>query len=267
MARINQEQAGMDPIDLSKTKSMDDSLLTHFHEAQDKGVSFQTAFGVRFFGDEDLDQLIGKGMEAIPAVEDDGYDSDPEYLTANMSSTTKSDPILSRLKVAPDIMSNDELMSEMVEETLNCTWSLKYHTATTFTQVEVWMERGAILNMGAVIVEPKVMWREAFQGSLAKRKLSESSQHPSSVRLLDACRVIPIANKTAYPLAHVRHSFVLKTCENEQFVFEASSETERDNIITQWKVVIASARLAVLAVMEDLHTMTTEFFTPGSLSS
>jgi hypothetical protein len=265
MVRVKQERAGMDPADLSKTKSMDDSLIARWHEAQEKDVSFQSAFGVSFFGDEDLDQVIGKGMEAIPAVEDDGYDSDPEYLPTNMPSTTKSNTISSPLLVVPDIMFNDELLTEMVEETLNYTWSLTYHTTAASTPVEVWMERGTILNMGTVIVEPKVMWREAFQGTLAKRKLSESSQHPWNVRLLNACRVIPLVDRTIYPLAHVRHSFVLKTCRHEEFVFEASSKTERDTIMTQWKVVIA--RLATLAVMEDMHTMAAEFFTPGSLSN
>jgi hypothetical protein len=55
-------------------------------------------------------------------------------------------------------------------------------------------------------------------------------------------------------------SLFLKTCRDEVFLFEASSPEEREQIIRHWKLVVA--RLASLAVIEDMESMVQEFFTP-----
>lgn len=262
--RVRQERVGVDPAGLVRVRSMNDSLLSRSFQQEDE-VSFHSAFGVSLFGDEDLDQLIGKGMEAIAIEEDIGYDSDPEFLAvAKESIASNHGQFSSALQTpqsaqVPKSKLDDELLSEVVEHTLNYTWSLIYHTDQKSTPVEVWMERGNILNEGNVIVEPKLMWREVYQGDLGIRKLSESYQNPNSVRLLHACRVVATFEKATYPLAHVDRSFLLRIITGEEFLFEASSTHERDAIMTRWKVVIA--RLATLAVMEDMVTMAQEFFT------
>lgn len=263
--RIRQERTGMDLAGIIKVKSMDDSLY-HGFQQQDQSLSFQRALGVTLFGDEDLDQLIGNGIEAIATVDDDiGYDSDPEVLTDATKLTNNCVPVTAApsAAVGPMCEHDDSVLSETVEHTLNYTCSLTYHTEQKSTPVELWLERGSILNNGHLIIEPKFMWREVFQGNLGVRKLNESCQKPFGFRMLNVCRILPFFDKRKYPLAHAHKCLLLRTCFQEEYLFEASTTEERDAIIARWKVVIA--RLATLAVTEDMKTMGEEFFLPGHL--
>lgn len=131
--------------------------------------------------------------------------------------------------------------------------------------INFWVERGTMLNQGAVVVEPKFMWREVYQPSLSiQRRLSESSRKPMDVRVLNTCRIVEAGkdlDRSKYPMARSACSLFLKTCRDEVFLFEASSPEERDQIVRQWKLVVA--RLASLAVIEDMESMAHEFFTPS----
>ena len=60
-------------------------------------------------------------------------------------------------------------------------------------------------------------------------------------------------DKSQYPLARSACSFVIKTCQNQEFVLEAHSEIQRDLICERWKLVVA--RFASLAVTEDSDTI------------
>lgn len=133
--------------------------------------------------------------------------------------------------------------------------------------VHFWVERGTMLNrcnQGPVVVEPKFMWREVYQPSLSKKRLlSESSRKPIDVRVLNTCRIVEAnsdLDRSKYPMARSACSLFLKTCRDEVFLFEASSPEEREQIIRHWKLVVA--RLASLAVIEDMESMVQEFFTP-----
>lgn len=122
-----------------------------------------------------------------------------------------------------------------------------------------------MLKQGAVVVEPKFMWREVYQPALAtQRRLSESSRKPIDIRVLNACRIVEAGDdldRTMYPMARSACSFFLKTCRDEVFLFEASTPEEKDQVVSQWKLVVA--RLASLAVVEDMEAMAKEFFTPA----
>lgn len=263
--RIRQERTRLNPAGLVKVKSMDDSLYHGVHH-QEQNLSIQSALGITFFGDEDLDQLIGNGMDAIATVDDDiEYDSDPELLTDATNSTNNCVPVTAApsAAVGPMCEHDDSVLSETVEHTLNYTCSLMNHTEQKSTPVELWLERGSILNGGHLIIEPKFMWREVFQGNLGIRKLNESCQKPFGFRMLNVCRILPFFDKRKYPLAHPHKCLLLRTCFQEEYLFEASTTEERDAIIARWKVVIA--RLATLAVTEDMKTMGEEFFLPGPL--
>lgn len=135
--------------------------------------------------------------------------------------------------------------------------------------VNVWIERGSILQLGDVVVEPCWMWREVFQPLLStQRKLNLSTQKPYRLRLLNTLRIFPVTDldRNLYPLARQSTSFLLKSCQSdESYLFEARSPGERDEIMKRWKMVVA--RLASLAVMEDMHTMLKEFFTPMAITS
>lgn len=149
---------------------------------------------------------------------------------------------------------------------MNATWTLTWHgEGNNPTCIHFWVERGTLLNHGSVVVEPKFMWRQVYQPTLATfRTLNESCRKPMDVRVLNACRIIEAGDKldrSKYPMARSACSFFLKTCRDETFLFEASSPEEKELIMRQWKLVVA--RLASLAVVEDMESMAKEFFTPA----
>ena len=129
--------------------------------------------------------------------------------------------------------------------------------------IHFWIERGTLLNQGSIVVEPRFMWRQVYQPSLTtKRTLSKSFRKPMEVRVLNVSRVVEAPldlDRTKYPMARCANSFILKTCLDQVFLFEATSSQERAQIIDQWKLVVA--RLASLAVTEEMETMAEEFFT------
>lgn len=66
-----------------------------------------------------------------------------------------------------------------------------------------------------------------------------------------------------YPFAKKSCSFLIRTCEDDEFLFETQSEKERDELVYLWKLVVA--RLASQAVVGDSDKMVGEFFVPSSL--
>jgi hypothetical protein len=107
------------------------------------------------------------------------------------------------------------------------------------------------------------MWRHVYQPDLHScRKLHATSQKPLEVRVLNACRIVEAKSidRTKYPMARTSNSFYLRTCRDEEFLFEASNPHERAVVVQAWKCVVA--RLASLAVLEEMETMALEFFTP-----
>lgn len=150
---------------------------------------------------------------------------------------------------------------------MNCTWTLSWHAEGNPMPmcIHFWIERGTMLNQGSVVVEPKFMWRQVYQPTLAtNRRLSQSFLKPMDVRVLNACRIVEAGerlDRSKYPMARSACSLFLKTCRDEVFLFEASSVEEKQEIVRQWKLVVA--RLASLAVIEDMESMAKEFFTPA----
>ena len=190
----------------------------------------------------------------------------------------------------------------MVQDALNRTWTLTWHpTSGNFPNetktnsdsfrsplrtlqlnkkqqnkvsampprcIKLWFERGNRIRRND-IVEPKVMWREAYHPDLAsQRKLNLSSTHgPHQVCLLSICRILEASSnvdRKKYPFAKTSCSFLIRTSDENEYVFEARSEGERDQIIKHWKLVVA--RLASQAVVGDGEGMVREFFVPTSCS-
>ena len=131
--------------------------------------------------------------------------------------------------------------------------------------VQVWFERGNRIHRSD-IVEPKLMWRDAYHPELSSfRRLNESTIHgPHQVCLLSICRVLDAKNldRYKYPFAKKSCSFIIKTSDNDEYLFEAEDENKRDRIVHSWKLVIA--RLASIAVVGDGEGMVGEFFVPAS---
>ncbi len=106
------------------------------------------------------------------------------------------------------------------------------------------------------------MWRDAYHPDLvSERKLNVSTaQGAYKICLLSVCRILEMnhADRTRYPFTKLSCSFMIKTSDDEEFVFEASSPKQRDAIVHTWKLVVA--RLASQAVVGDGEGMVGEFF-------
>ena len=186
-------------------------------------------------------------------------------------------------QVRKNALREDNGVAHHVQKALNQTWTLTWHpvkntnTATTITKtnekpqspkcIRLWFERGNRIR-GNNIVEPKLMWRDAYNPNLSShRKLNESitTHGPHQICLLSICRILQVESldRSQYPFAKTNCSFWIRTCEEEEFLFEAKSEEEREEIVYLWKLVVA--RLASQAVVGDGDKMVGEFFVPSSL--
>ena len=186
-----------------------------------------------------------------------------------------------------------------VQSSLNETWTLTWHPAASTLQtyaqatkskkqksllnlpaqssvpdarvqtprcIQLWFERGNRIRKND-IVEPKLMWRDAFHPDLvSQRKLNESStKRPYQLCLLTICRILEATEKIdrkKYPFAKISCSFLIRTCDDDEYLFEAINEEERDSLVYLWKLVVA--RLASQAVVGDGDGMVGEFFVPTS---
>lgn len=182
------------------------------------------------------------------------------------------------------IMDSDRDIVDHVQDSLNNTWTLTWHppvsdrsekakslfknqpnsmsTSTTGTRcIQVWFERGNRIRRNDIL-EPKLMWRDAYHPDLAStRTLNRSTtQGPYKICLLSICRILEAhkIDRTKYPFAKKSCSFMIKTSDDEEFVFEASTPKQRDFIVNTWKLVVA--RLASQAVVGDGEGMVGEFF-------
>ena len=131
--------------------------------------------------------------------------------------------------------------------------------------IRLWFERGNRIR-GNNIVEPKLMWRDAYHPELSThRKLNESIRKgPEQICLLSICRILEVQDtldRKKYPFAKKSCSFLVKTCDDDEFLFEAQSENQRNELVYLWKLVVA--RLASQAVVGDGDKMVGEFFVPS----
>ncbi len=131
--------------------------------------------------------------------------------------------------------------------------------------IRLWFERGNRIR-GNNIVEPKLMWRDAYHPELSShRKLNDSTTNgPQQICLLSICRILEVKDqidRKMYPFAKKSCSFLIRTCDDDEFLFEAQTEKERDELVYLWKLVVA--RLASQAVVGDGDKMVGEFFVPS----
>jgi len=221
------------------------------------------------------------------------------------SSSTTRHPLLQSKK--EKTLEKDKDILTNVQDALNCTWTLTWHPAVNQSPIkgsktkmkirksldkskmsstsssddtsknnskmpksprciQLWFERGNRIR-GNDIVEPKLMWRNAYHPELAThRKLNDSTiKGPYQVCLLSICRILEIndsIDRKKYPFAKKSCSFLIRTCDDEEYMFEAPTEEERNHNVYMWKLVVA--RLASQAVVGDGNKMVGEFFVPTS---
>jgi hypothetical protein len=231
----------------------------------------------------------GKCSVARPKISSDpdddllGYDSDPgdtSMWKRDDSGTNQRSVDLALAERRALFIPGREF--ESVQATMNMSWNLTWHPgrSTKFRRplsIAAWIERGTLLENGLVMLEPKLMWREQYQDKLTQRReLNLSSRQPHNIKILSVSRILeareniskarkitaPSIDRSLYPLARISCSFFVRTgpTSDDDFLFEAPTREQRDNIVTRWKLCIA--RFAALAVVEDMVRLTDEFFHP-----
>ena len=131
--------------------------------------------------------------------------------------------------------------------------------------VQAWFEMGSRLQ--SKIIQPKFMWRDAFEHNDDQKKITASTVTPHDVELLDIVRVLKpeSINRDKYPFAKLGNSFVLYCSNKESFMFECTSQEERDRFVDGLKLAVA--RLASKIIIGDENVFH-EFYSPwGQLSS
>jgi hypothetical protein len=189
---------------------------------------------------------------AYSKEEGDGYDSDPE-LRLPSSVRVHSSVVLEELNDDYSVLS----IPTIVQETFNITWTLTYHAPRSSPVVcRAWMERGTLLANSNSMLEPNLMWRPA----VSTNSIFETP--PKSIRLLSICRIMKgeRLDRSRYPFAQSARCFWIRTTDNNDYLFQASSEMERDTVMLRWKHCVA--RFASLAVLEDMTAILNEFVLP-----
>jgi hypothetical protein len=269
-----------------RVRSMDDRILQLASIKKDcmyfggQGLGGQGHNGL----EDDIEKRIGFGIDPILNEEEEElrYDSDPEdcfslenrqrdspvLLLSPIRSKQSTNSSSSSSKTAA-VMLQEQDAGKTVQDCLNSTWTLTWHRGKDVNRqhavtINAWIERGTLVQSSNLMLEPNLMWREAYQGDLTdKRKLNSSSQKPFSVRLLNLCRILEAPanlDRSIYPLARISCSFLVRTSSDEEFLFEAASPQQRDEVLCRWKICVA--RFATLAVLEDMDAITREFFSP-----
>ena len=188
----------------------------------------------------------------VPSDNDDGYDSDPDlpYTIKSHPHRAESPQSIMALDGNSNLcMADAALMHRTVEETMNTTWNLCWIRNDKPVQVQIWIERGTLIQKNWAMVEPRLMWRPLG-----------SNIPESSIRLLQVCRIQEGSRiTTSIPkMCRASTSFLVRTIQKEVFWFQAATAMERDAIVLEWKLAIA--RLATLAVLEDSKPLLKEFF-------
>mmetsp|Transcript_2457 Transcript_2457/g.3740 ORF Transcript_2457/g.3740 Transcript_2457/m.3740 type:complete len:844 (+) Transcript_2457:752-3283(+) len=139
---------------------------------------------------------------------------------------------------------------------------------TTPTFVRMWIERGTLLNFGQTCIEPQIMWRPIF-ADVECTKPNIANVPPESIRLMAICRILDVTEDhfedsvdgvdSRKRMFSMDQCFVLKNTKGTEYIFEASSKEERNEIVQLWKYAVA--RLASLAMVGEEETMAYEFFT------
>ena len=161
---------------------------------------------------------------------------------------------------------------------MNETISLTWHPAANHDsskpasprRITLWMDRGQTLYRnykGEGLIEPQIQWRESYYHSKEDpSKLSSSTMAKAAntiamlsvSRIVECDRMITGLDRAKYPLAMASRSFLIRTCDVGEFVFQASTAEERNDIVHRWKHVVA--RLAALAMVNNGPAISREYF-------
>lgn len=136
------------------------------------------------------------------------------------------------------------------------------------------MDRGQTLSRNfdgegeGLIIEPQILWRESYYCTTDRRTkrpiTAKVTKTPNTIAMLSISRIVECDRLTTgldrakYPFAMASRSLIIRTCDVGEFVFQARSTEERNDIVCRWKHVVS--RLAGLAIKNDGDAITREFF-------
>lgn len=150
-------------------------------------------------------------------------------------------------------MNDDQQVFERVQEVMNQQFTMVWHSNAAPTAILVWIERGQ--QFGNTLIQPRLVWKRLYDGGAFNDR--------QSVDLLDICRVLEARNidRSKYPLAKQCNCLFIESLD-ENMMFEACSESERDGISRDLKLVVA--RLGSKIIMND-PCLFEEFFVDGMI--
>jgi len=146
--------------------------------------------------------------------------------------------------------------------------STKSQTSPSPVCVAAWIELGSLLKN--IVIHPKLMFKPIVNNTKSQHVHQQKVQLCSqddviSVDLLDINRIMEVdsINRKMYPFAKLRTSFIVSTKSGKSFLFEASSEKEKEQFVQSLKLLVA--RFTSMIVVED-ETVYDEFFTHDNLT-
>lgn len=161
-----------------------------------------------------------------------------------------------------------------MNETISLTWHPEVNPndskPASTRRITLWMDRGQTLYKnykGEGLIEPQIQWRESYSRRTedrCKSAISDIAEAPNTIAMLSVSRIVECErmitglDRAKYPLAMASRSFVIRTCDVGEFVFQASTTVERNDIVHRWKHVIA--RLAALAIVDNGQAVSREYF-------
>lgn len=132
-------------------------------------------------------------------------------------------------------------------------------------RVNAYLEMGQCLK--SLLVQPKFMWRnttvpEHINGK--KRLQCVSFQNPIGIDLLNIIRIMApnSVDRAIHPFAKLEQCFIICNSSDEEYLFEAATELERDRFVFSLKLLVA--RLASKIIVGDKDVFD-EFFTPWGI--
>lgn len=129
--------------------------------------------------------------------------------------------------------------------------------------INAWLEYGSQLYSS--LLQPKFCWQEAQNVQTHDKCISNKIFTHHTIELLDISKIVPLdecnnVDRNRVHFVKRRRSFIIEVFGGEQeFVFEARTEMERDNIVDGLKMIVA--RLSSKIIVGD-STVLHEFFSP-----
>lgn len=128
--------------------------------------------------------------------------------------------------------------------------------------VHAWIEQGSQLD--AALIQPKFCWRKSYEKEPHDRSVLTIRRF-NAVDLLDISKIVAVRTSTyrgKYPYIKKKSSFVIEAFDQE-LLFEARDEIERDDIVDGMKLLVA--RLGSKIMIGDGRVLD-EFFSPMGAS-